>query len=331
MRSRTWLRRRWRWLAGLAAALGGALQLLPGGGARLGLAPATACSCANWTAPTHYPYPGDPAPARPRNTRLRLTPVWNLPGYGDWEREHGFDGKRWNVELVKVGTSTPIPIDQRVVGGAEERVLEVWPKSPLEANASYELRRGGGVARTSRGFPTMRVGFATGAEVDSTAPVWRGPKSARYLPGGVVTGYSCDVKAPVIEIDVGEASDDVTPPAQIVYGVWLVGASPPDYAAAPAVVVAPSAGRVILGRASYCAESNFAVKDERMRFGLRALDWAGNASAPSEITVGEAPRAATPTDGPTGAPPSSRPPPAPATGTTTSRRMGGCGVAPGLR
>ncbi len=291
------------------------------------VAPAVACSCANWRAPDLFPYPGAPGVARPRNPRLRLSPIWNLPGYGDWARDHGFDGKTWQIELVKAGSSKVEPTEQRVVGEAEERVLEIWPKAPLEPDASYELRRAGGVTRTGPGFPTTRASFTTTARVDDKAPAWAGARAARYLPKGVPTDSSCGVGSPLVEIDVSAPSDEETPPAQIVFAVWVAPAGAAvDYAKPPAAIATHAGGRVHLGRPGYCSEANVKVTNERQRFGLRAVDLAGNMSVASEVALGDPPK-----DGPSGtSAPSvaSGGATAPAATAAPAKASRGCGRAP---
>lgn len=306
----------------LLLALPGAVGwLLASRGPSAFVAPATACSCANGRAPDLYPYRGSEVSRLPRNPRLRLTPIWKLPGYDEWAADNGFDGARWNLELVRSGGAEVIPIEQRVVGAAEERVLEVWPKSALAPFTIYELRRAGGPRRTAAGFSTTKVTFETTGALDQTAPRWAGATAARFLPNGVSTTSSCGVGAPLVEIDVAEPTDDVTAPNRVVFAVWVQPPNTPvDLGRPPDVVTHHGGGKVHLGRSGYCSEANHHPKDEPTRFVLRALDEAGNPSPPSEVLLGAAPKATATATTPTAAPATSSSPPAP--------RRGGCGRSP---
>jgi hypothetical protein len=256
-------------------------------GPRPGIGPAAACSCANQRPPTLQQAPGSP-PLHPRNPRLRLTPIWSLarfPKYADWARRNGFDGTKWNLELrpkdAAPGTK-PIGIEQRLVGEAEQAILEVWPKAPLDARAQYVLAPSGGGNEHVGGFPSMGVEITTGDLIDTVPPSWAGAKAGRYLPKGLQEGSSCSVSAPLIDIEVTEPHDDQTPSDQIVVAVWRGT----EDAALPAVIAAVRRGHVHLGRPDLCSEADFSVRAgqaEKLR--LRALDLAGNASAPSDITI----------------------------------------------
>jgi hypothetical protein len=296
-----------------------AVGLVTGPGRDLGVAPAAACSCANGSAPSLQPYGTEIV--RPRNARFRFSPIWNLPNYEAWARSNGFDGKRWDLELRRLGSPEVVATEQRVIGTEQERMLEIWPVAPLAPNAFYVVARRGepADATSPAGSPTLHEDFKTSDHTDTTPPTWSGASAARYLANGV-TGdrSSCNVPAPVIEIDAAEPKDDDTPAAAIVLGVWVAGPTGAiDYAAAPAVIAHLRAGHAYLGRRYYCGESNFPAKKAAVRLGLRALDLAGNASAPSEVTVDTEGR---PAQSSVASEPSSAPPPT---------RRWGCGKTSG--
>jgi hypothetical protein len=289
-------------------------------GRELGGAPAAACSCANGSAPALQPYYAEIT--RPRNARFRFAPIWNLPNYDEWARSNGFNGKKWDLELRRVGNPEAVATEQRVIGTEQQRTLEIWPVAPLDPNAFYVIaRRGGdaGDAKSPAGWPSLRAELKTSNDVDTTPPSWAGASAARYLAEGALGDRSsCSVREPVIEIDVAEPKDDATPASAIVLGVWVAGPTGAfDYAAAPVVLASARAGHAYLGRTSYCTESDFPVKKQALKLGLRALDLAGNASAPSEITVDPEGRPASPK---AGSAPSIAPP---------TRSRWGCGKTSG--
>jgi hypothetical protein len=296
-----------------------AVGLVSGPGGDLGVAPAAACSCANGSAPALQPYGTEIL--RPRNARFRFSPIWNLPSYEGWARSNGFDGKRWDLALRRAGSPEVVATEQRVIGTEQERMLEIWPVAPLAPNAFYVVERRGepADAKSPAGFATLHADFKTSAQVDTTPPSWSGASAARYLAKGV-TGdrSSCNVQEPVIEIDAAEPKDDDTPATAIVLGVWVAGPTGAfDYAAAPAVLARLQAGHAYLGRRYYCGESDFPAKKAALKLGLRALDLAGNASAPSEVTVDPEGR---PAQSSTASEPSSAPQPT---------RRWGCGKTSG--
>jgi hypothetical protein len=296
-----------------------AIGLVAGTGRDLGVAPAAACSCANGSAPSLQPYGTEMS--RPRNARFRFAPIWNLPTYDAWARSNGFDGKKWDLELRRVGNPEVVATEQRVIGTEQLRTLEIWPVAPLAPNAFYVVARRGepAEAKSPAGSPSLRADFKTTDQIDTTPPSWAGASAARYLAQGVAGDRSsCAVHEPVIEIDAAEPKDDDTPATAIVLGVWLAGPTGAfDYAAAPAVIARIGSGHAYLGRTSYCSESDFPARKAALKLGLRALDLAGNASAPSEVIVDPEGRPAQPK---VGSEPSSAPPP--------SRRWG-CGKTSG--
>lgn len=78
------------------------------------------------------------------------------------------------------------------------------------------------------------------------------------------TDSSCGVGSPLVEIDVSAPSDEETPPAQIVFAVWVAPAGAAvDYAKPPAAIATHAGGRVHLGRPGYCSEANVKVTNER--------------------------------------------------------------------
>lgn len=288
------------------------------------VAPALACSCANAVPPALAPYGG--SVPRPRNPRLRFSPVWNVPGYEAWARDNGFDGKQWRLALRKAtgpGDAGTIPIEQRVIGEAQERTLEVWPTQPLEPNTTYVIARTDGVIRGSGGWPTLSGTFTTTAVVDSTSPTWAGPTGITYLATGHVFGTSCDVSAPVLDVAIARPEDDTTPEDEIVFGVWVADATGTfAWSAPPLALVRNDRGHVYLGRVALCSEANFDVQNLKTRLGLRAIDLSGNVSLPREVTYDPASAKASPS---AAAPaPASGPSAAPAPTSVPLRSSRGC-------
>jgi hypothetical protein len=248
----------------------------------LGVAPAAACSCANDSPPSVQPYGRDVA--RPRNARLRLTPIWHLPDkpiYDAWAKKNGFDGASWKLELRKKGGEI-VETEQRVVGEAELRTLEIWPKAPLEPRATYTLDPKGFAGKEKDHWRTHGEITTTDAP-DTAPPAWSGAAVASYLPTGLPNNLgpgSCSVSTPVVEIHA-PAKDDATATDDLVLGVWRVAA--PD--ATPVAIVPLHDGKAYLGNTSYCSEDDFHVSKTKDKLVLRVIDLAGNASDPREVTV----------------------------------------------
>ena len=196
--------------------------------------------------------------AAPRNTH-----IW----YGGTGLPYGA-----TFALVAEPGSPPAPaLDVRM--WALSMLLEIVPRAPLAANARYDLWASPHQGKWEKrpGKPVLLGTFRTGDDVD-TAPPSR-PVVRRAV--GHPVAMSCDAW---LQIELEPAAD--RGPAADLYAVWFADAdgriayeTPPEEVASVTVetqsldVQIPSRAKVGL------------------RVGVRALDVAGNLSAPVETTV----------------------------------------------
>jgi hypothetical protein len=105
---------------------------------------------------------------------------------------------------------------------------------------------------------------------------------------------SADRDVPWIVAEAPEAHDEATPRASLRYGAWIADVTGViDYAMPPLTYVDWEGGRLLLGRDEAYPENSlcdlplfpFPRDGGKLRLGLRAVDWAGNLSPPSEIVL----------------------------------------------
>jgi len=242
------------------------------------------------------------------------------------------------------GAPQPLPLQLRLAGGAlvatdvrpmvsdEARVTELIPKGRLAAGKSYEVVYDRAARGGKSGDFEVLGSFKTGKAVDGKPPTLggagvlrttfvrttartevvtiKGKKVIRILqstcsrPPGA--GYAL--------IDLAQASDDVTPPGSLGYGVWPAGSK--DLGVAPMIVLrahlaapVPSAGKVgspvvtvQLGTDEICDSSAYDFTSDLFRvprgargkrlpkpvllhFIVAAIDASGKRSAPVTIAI----------------------------------------------
>jgi hypothetical protein len=212
-------------------------------------------------------------------------------------------GWRRDVPLVvrtaptRVAARAEIATTQRAwTVGAYEHV-EIAPRAALPRRTPFEVWRGEDVIAT----------FATADGADTSPPRWEGLtrgglfRGAQATPGGAVVlpGECGDPR--VVLTSSRQADDRETPPDEIRYAVWIE-AGPIDYGRPPRTVVAaphvagphsPDAPRAFVrGPFSLILGSTEALFDDLdlpslrpLHVGVRAVDFAGNMSPASELTV----------------------------------------------
>ncbi len=245
------------------------------------------------------PEPGAPAPLNV-HVRVQLHKEWRTSGIcavDDEGRERCPPGK-FDFALVQApgpgASAGEVPIVRRPSLSNEIATVELVPLAPLAPRTRYEvlyIDRGGAVATRILGT------FVTGDARDDTPPQWSG------VTRGTFTGHALGARGGVIVIraecsspsvllaGAGPATDDATPASSLRYAIWMDdGHGPIDYASPPLVYERGAAG----GRTGFFVEhggseveDSFAPPKGRPRatFGVRAVDWAGNMSAPSEVRV----------------------------------------------
>ena len=193
-----------------------------------------------------------------------------------------------------------VPVDRRISPSPELTDVELIPRTLLAPHARYEVV----VTDPTGARPARLVGtFVTGDAPDTRAPTWTGATAA-HLEGfpSSRTGQPMEIMMECggrgIGFDAPSAQDDHAAPADLRYAVWMQDArgridyaSPPIAFAQPAGLDTRSGGKAFhleLG-GDYLAETfvptvaAVRARGPRVRFGLRAVDLAGNASPPSEV------------------------------------------------
>jgi hypothetical protein len=244
------------------------------------------------------PEPGAPAP-RNAHVRVRLAKDWRAVGICDVD-DDGVDrcaAGAFDVTLVRApgpGVSqAAVPVTRRDLLANEVATVELVPLAPLEARARYEVvlvdRAGGAAAR-------ILGTFVTGDATDDTPPAWSGVTRAAFAgkAGVGATGTTIILLPECLSTSIvfyaAEPTDDATPAASIRFAVWMDdGRGVIDYATPPRIF---ERGRktvrgFVVEHGGSETEDAFRPPKGRLRarFGVRAVDWAGNMSAPSEVSI----------------------------------------------
>ncbi len=195
-----------------------------------------------------------------------------------------------------------VPIEVVKSQTARQTAFEIVPKQNLEARRRYELW----LLDSGEVYPTRLLGtFRTGTAADQQAPKWSGlTHSSWQPPKPVAPGHPRRVVlawgSPGIPL-FGAPAHDGPKPAWIRYAVWTADPGQKvDYESPPTTYVEeypaplppengpPQTGPLLeIGGSDGCWDSPFVIpKDKKtILVGMRALDIAGNRSAPSELTI----------------------------------------------
>jgi hypothetical protein len=246
----------------------------------------------------------------PRNVRPRVTlhASWRTDDFcPPWPvRQKPCAKGAYDLRLRVAGEDVVIPIDLRTSTSGDVATVEIVPKSALPARTRFEI-----VHVESSGIsPTQVIGtFMTGDAIDQTPPSWLGVTSFQRFgtwPGiplpppaprsaatrNVITlDELADCRGPGVSFSGGPPpTDDATRSEDLRIALWAGDpAQPIDYTAPPLAYL-----RGIPQRTSFdvtfggdAHPSNFSFERGKLpiKYGLRAVDLAGNVSAPSEITV----------------------------------------------
>jgi hypothetical protein len=237
---------------------------------------ADACSCATLGTIRMLPGPRDSAPT---NTHILLeVPLTDFLAARSLKME--------DLLVTLRGPKGAVPVEIARWGEADVRWIEIAPKAPLAAGTRY-------VVHISVGGKDSVLGqLVTADAVDQTAPAFEGVTKATVVvekadPGRCTTGQA------YVALSVGAVKDDATPPAALRFHVWRAddqGAV--DYTQPPIATVAARGGELLLGHPSICSATTFVLPDRpRFKLAVKAVDLAGNASAPSLIDVSVPPPA----------------------------------------
>jgi len=249
----------------------------------------------------------------PRNARVRVRLTKAPHGKTPPGRLH-LDGPDWSgpIDAVTVlvravgarGGEPALVANVTSFGMEQERIVELVPRELLARHRRFEI-----MLSASNGPPRSIGTFNVGAEIDARAPVWKGltraeilgrrPQSSGKDAGGVIVESSASRDRPWLIAEAPAATDGATtgstPAAAMAYGLWV--ASTPgatiDYTRPPVSYVSRRKGVILAGRDAAYPENDLCdlpllplpSGQTTLRVGIRAVDWAGNASPPSEVTV----------------------------------------------
>ncbi len=189
----------------------------------------------------------------------------------------------------------PVAIREATFGGTATVVLV--PNALLDARARYEVVH---VDRSGRHPARIVASFATGDATDDKPPTWSGITQHRLesldvkdARGRLVIPMECAVNGLFVR-STTPPTDEGTPPDLLRFAIWAGDdAKPIDYATAPIAYMKGDRWRSKSG----AEEISFTLEMDRdgklvlpngkksARFGVRAVDVAGNQSAPSEVSV----------------------------------------------
>jgi hypothetical protein len=197
--------------------------------------------------------------------------VW-LPSYIGKANEVTFS-------LRKKVSGDPVAVDYRPTGAAGLAVVEMIPRAKLDPDTTYEVVMVKGAAA-----PSPVGAFATGKLPLHGVPQFKGIARASYYKA-VPVCCMCMTDQPYAQIELKDSIDD-DQRANFRLGVWMADANGKiDYTRAPDTWQSGST-HLFLGNPSTCSPANFAFPLRKaLKLGIKLVDLAGNASAPSEVTL----------------------------------------------
>ena len=245
-----------------------------------------------------------PLTEAPTNTHFFLfaPPDWNQRVCdGRWKprcRNGSFSLKLFESRTREnLGRPRHVAAEARVHETKRSSVIELVPRAALAPKRRYEAWL---VERGNKNGARLVGTFRVGPKADLTAPSWSGIKRAVYQPAvpppPLLPNHPSGRRVVTITSWFNEKSglQIYGPPASgaDLVAVWAGDPGKPiDYSKPPATYESYRGnGNTIplvdLGFTSDCADSTFEVPDrDAIRIGLKFIDLAGNASAPSEIDV----------------------------------------------
>ncbi|MBK7399023.1 MAG: hypothetical protein IPJ34_22735 [Myxococcales bacterium] len=175
--------------------------------------------------------------------------------------------------------------------------IELAPKQPLAASTRYEVV----LVEKDKKRPTKVVGtFGTGAALDDEAPSWKGVTSTAVVAGLPPGSFSlgCGGSGPVAYLFMKQTPVDAGP---FVFLVWTsTGGAIDETLPAQAVLpvdsvsaitpVPKNAGTVSIGDLGCSGNVADLPAGKAVRVRVRAVDAAGNKTAPSEVVLDTRPK-----------------------------------------
>ena len=248
----------------------------------------------------------------PRNVQPRITlhANWRVQSFcPPWGNDRRFLAGRFDLSLRAAGAVGPVtPIALRESTSGEVATVVIIPAGPLAPNERFEVVY---VEQDAKEAPRILATFTTGDRIDDKPPIWAGvtshskvgawphatpPRPQQRAKPGVIVLDALDCGGPGLAFKgLLAATDDDTRAEDLRYAVWMGDPDAPiDYTAPPLAyesgTLEPqrSSGMALVvlfgGRLSPNGFS-FPAGKRTVKVGLRAIDLAGNASAPSEQLV----------------------------------------------
>jgi hypothetical protein len=255
----------------------------------------------------------------PRNVRPRVTmhADWRTRSFCPiWGNDRRCAEGHFDLELRQTGKSNePFPITLRESRSGDIATVEIVPSRVLPENSRFEVVY---EEVDRKEAPRLIATFATGANLDGVPPSFAGIRSYRRVgdwPGAAAPQArprpkTSAQRGSVITIDMlsvcegpgvffealAPAIDESTRPEDIRYAIWLAEPEASiDYTTPPAAYARgwpdyhrpPQPATLAIPFGTNLPPSDFSFPKGRraMKFGVRAVDLAGNQSTASEIVV----------------------------------------------
>jgi hypothetical protein len=230
-----------------------------------------ACTCAT---PAVQVFPS-PAEKAPLNTRIHLILPDAAEGLVFELKPPAQATTKKDKKKKKARPEPAVELDRIEAKSGALWFVELAPREPLAPETRYELWM-----TAPGGRPAVIGEIATGVESDTTPPAWSGVGKPTWVKAPASPG-TCQTGKPHALFGHQPAADAV------LYAVWLADAAGKiDYAKPPTTWLRDWNGKLALGNPSICSPSNADLPASgKLRVGLKALDHAGNLSAPSEATL----------------------------------------------
>jgi hypothetical protein len=224
---------------------------------------AAACSCARPRV-THSPHDTD----APINSTVVV-----------WVPSYVAKGNVVNLSLRKKTSDDTIAVDYKSMGAADMKVIEMTPRAKLDPNTEYEI------VLTDKDASAPVGSFTTGTrKLKAATPPFLGVAKANYYKDKPICCI-CNTADPYADIELSDTIGDKRA-KEVRLAIWMAGADGKIDYKKPPVTYEYGAQRLWLGHPSTCAPANFTFpKTKNLKFGLKLVDLAGNASAPSEFVL----------------------------------------------
>lgn len=194
-----------------------------------------------------------------------------------WVPDYLTRGSDLILSLRKKASGEILTVDFRKLGAASVTVMEMLPKAKLTPNTEYEVvQLDGDVSRV--------VGsFTTGMREVTGTPAWKGVAKASYFKA-VPVCCACMTADPYAELELADKPGKDAASYRV--GIWMAGGDGKIDYRKPPVTYESLTATLWLGHPSTCGPANFSFpRSRRLKLGLRLVDLAGHASAPSEVEL----------------------------------------------